>query len=82
MQTMNDVSFDESSATFLSQLANDEELRAAVKRDPVGTLAQFGIEVDPAKVPETIELPSAEDLKGLQAVGANETMWAPFIEGD
>lgn len=83
MQAQNFVSLDTSSATFLAQLASDANLRAAVKSDPVATLAQFGIDVDPADVPSTVELPSAEETRSYLAVGT-DLVWRPFIgtEGD
>jgi putative modified peptide len=50
-------------ADILGKLANDDDFRTKFAADPAGTLASFGVEVDPAKAPATVELPSKEALK-------------------
>lgn len=61
--------------SFLQKLANDDEFRAALEKDPVGTLAAHNIEVDPADLPDAIVLPSKEGLqehlRHLEASGSD-----------
>jgi putative modified peptide len=52
---------------LLKKLADDEDFRARIARNPVDELSQFGISVPPALVPAPIELPSREEISQLQA---------------
>jgi putative modified peptide len=50
---------------FLEKLASDDDFRAQVERDPVGTLAAHGIEVKAEDLPKagTVALPSKEAIR-------------------
>jgi hypothetical protein len=44
---------------FMKRLAEDDEFRAAMVRNPVATAASFGFELDASKLPENgVQLPS------------------------
>jgi putative modified peptide len=50
---------------FLEKLASDDDFRAQVERDPVGTLAAHGITVKPEDLPKAgrVRLPSKEAIR-------------------
>lgn len=68
---------------FLRGLGFDEELRAALVADPAATLERFGIHVDPASLPETVTLPSADELRrSPMLAGLDKSVlmaWLPFL---
>lgn len=74
------VALDDTSAGFLAQLARDSDLRAALERDPVATLASFGIRIDPESVPESVTLPSPGKLNAAGTM--QEVLWVPFFPED
>jgi len=48
---------------FAYRVATDTGYRAKLEQDPVGTLAELGITVDPAQLPPgSIQLPSNEEI--------------------
>ena len=48
---------------FMKRLATDDDLRAAVKRDPVAALVGAGVKVPMKDLPKKVELPSKAALK-------------------
>ncbi len=51
---------------LLSRLAQDEEFRAEVERDPAGVLTRYGIEISPPDaIPESAQLASTESIATL-----------------
>lgn len=83
MQADPRIPLDEASAGLLAKLAQDAELRTAIERDPVATLAKLGFEIDPADVPETVVLPEADEIRWVASSETDpETFWNPFILGD
>jgi hypothetical protein len=50
---------------FVQQLAEDDEVRAAVAADPAGELANRGIVVPPELLPREVKLASKEDFAEL-----------------
>jgi hypothetical protein len=53
---------DESRRAFIEALRTDEDYRTWVRDDPVSALAHHGITVAAESLPETIELPSPDEL--------------------
>jgi hypothetical protein len=49
---------------FLSKLAEDNEFRRVLRKDPENTLRREGIPFDPDEVPEKIKLPPKAKLRG------------------
>ncbi len=48
---------------LLNRLATDDAYRQKIESDPIGTLAEQGIEVTPADIPaDGVHLPSKEDI--------------------
>ena len=49
---------------FLTRVATDPDYRARLERDPVNTLAELGVTIDPEKdvPPGGIRLPSNEEI--------------------
>lgn len=65
----------EQSDSFLRGLVYDDELRADLAADPAGTLARFGIQVDPATMPATVRLPSPDALRRSLDLKEDESLW-------
>lgn len=53
--------------TLLDRLGTDDQFREKFLGDPVGALAECGVQVDPASVPAVRNLPSKEALKTQRA---------------
>ena len=59
---------------FINKLALDDqgqpgiEFRTSFLNDPVAMLAYYGIEASPELLPETIELPTSEEMQGVLAI--------------
>lgn len=68
---------------FLDRLAKDDALRTSLVTDPAGTLARFGIAVDPASIPAAVTLPASDRLESsLEALDRNtmdRILWFPFL---
>lgn len=47
---------------FLADLATDDDLRDAVAKDPVGVLAERGINVSRELLPDEVKLPSKKEI--------------------
>lgn len=56
----NKVELTASAAKLLQKLGTDDQVRADFANDPVGTLASYGLELDPSLVPNGINLPSKQ----------------------
>jgi hypothetical protein len=50
---------------FLRRIAEDDEYREYLTKDPVRALAESGITISGDAVPETIDLPSKEEVNWL-----------------
>jgi len=48
---------------LLQRLATDDEFRARMEKDPIGTFADYGFVIDPKIAPASVSLPSKEDIK-------------------
>jgi hypothetical protein len=55
---------------FLRKLATDDDFRAQLQQDPGGTLAASGITVSEQALPDTVTLPSLDQMKELARVCA------------
>jgi putative modified peptide len=56
----NKVELTVNAVKLLQKLGTDDGVRAALVSDPVGTLAGYGLQLDPALAPNSITLPSKE----------------------
>ncbi len=57
------MSTKENARRFIKQIANDDDFRAQVERDPVAALALHGFTIDPTKLPANgVTLPSKDVL--------------------
>ena len=52
-------------SAFATRVATDDRFRDLVHESPRAALAEYGIEDEPGLVPNTIELPSSQDLAAL-----------------
>lgn len=50
---------------FVTRLANDDEFRERLQSDPRSVLWDYGVEVAPELIPETVELPPKEEVQGF-----------------
>lgn len=61
---------------FVDRLQNDEDFRARLEADPREVLWEYGVEASPGLIPETLELPSPQQIGQLtekvQALLADE----------
>lgn len=59
---------------ILERLSSDQDFREQFIGDPAGALKQFGVEVDPDKVPAVRKLPPKEQFARIrqQAAGATD----------
>ncbi len=54
---------DEEATEFLDRLANDDEFRAELEKNPRGVLLQHRIDLTHESIPESITLPSKEEIQ-------------------
>ena len=80
---------DEHFEDFLRRLANDEDFRRAMMRDPAATLTGAGFRARPEQMPERVTLPSREELEAkigyyLERKQQGRALHVPFglIGGD
>ena len=50
---------------FVSRLANDDEFRERLQADPKAVLWDYGVELAPELIPETIELHSKDEVQSF-----------------
>lgn len=50
---------------FVRRLADDDEFRARLEKDPKGVLWDYGVEVSPELIPATVELPPKADVRRM-----------------
>lgn len=53
----------EQSLDFLQRLARDDDFRARLEEDAGGLLGEYGIDVPPEGVPDTVEAPPKDDVE-------------------
>lgn len=63
MSKINELELTASAAKLLQKLGTDDEERQALERDPRGTLAKYGLDLDPGLVPNVVNLPAKEDFQ-------------------
>ncbi len=61
--------------SFLRQVAECDELRADLERDPAATLAVHGFCLNPEQLPIDVSLPSGEALQGSLKAAPNHFIW-------
>lgn len=64
---------------FLTKLAHDDDFRKGLEEDPAGTLETEGISVDPAELPETVELPPKAEVARRLEAGMEEARARAFV---
>ena len=52
-------------SAFAARVATDDRFRDLVRESPRAALAEYGIEDEPGLVPNTVELPSSQELAAL-----------------
>jgi putative modified peptide len=58
---------------LVDRLVNDTEFRERLAQNPTAELAQYGISIPPALLPERVELPSPDEVRqALDAIDAGE----------
>ncbi len=62
------VRVNERALEIVQRLATDDAFRDEFESEPAAALAEYGIAVDPEKVPESVELPPKEELADLVEV--------------
>lgn len=50
---------------FVRRLAEDDDFRERLQRDPKTVLWDYGVEISPDMIPETVELPTKEDVRRM-----------------
>jgi putative modified peptide len=63
MSKSNEIELTANAAKLLQKLGTDDGERQAFERDPRGTLAKYGLNLDPALVPNAVTLPPKEDFQ-------------------
>ncbi|HOV59095.1 MAG TPA: NHLP-related RiPP peptide [Rhodanobacteraceae bacterium] len=65
----------ENARRFLQKLAEDDQFRQRVQKDPLGALAEYGFHPDPKTIPAGgVSLPSSEHIaSNLDDLGAKLT---------
>ncbi len=71
---------------FLRRVSEDDRFRAELVSDPQAALAQFGLQVDPAQIPESVCIPQQaalqdlfDDLEGSETDAAPQEKWRGFF---
>ena len=68
---------------LLAFIATNNDFRKRLKKDPVGTLAQIGLEVPSEELPEVIRLPSKKEaLSRLSKFGFMRAWKRDFLAED
>ena len=49
--------------SLLQRLASDDAFRAAMEQNPVAAFAEYGFNLDPSILPESVNLPSKEEIE-------------------
>jgi putative modified peptide len=57
----------EDAQKFLERLANDDDFRAELEKNPGEVLRDHGIEIDPKNLPETVKLPPKDEIEAYLA---------------
>jgi hypothetical protein len=52
---------------FVSRLANDDDFRERLQKDPKSVLWDYGVELAPELIPEEVELPAKEEIQAFLA---------------